>query len=151
MGTCFCEVLAIYEEAYGCCSVLSANNGWALYYVRPKIHMFCHVLLLGSFPLSLFSQWVSLAASSVLKSGPQGSIWNMFSKCLLLTGCKIQHVGNLGAVSLTSEPPCSALRCSVLERRGLYRKAVALVTKSARDQHSPSAQFDQKELDTISS
>ena len=36
------------QEAFGCCSAISARNGWALYYVRPKIHMFCHLLPLGS-------------------------------------------------------------------------------------------------------
>ena len=36
------------QEAFGSCSAISAQNGWALYYVRPKIHMFCHLLPLGS-------------------------------------------------------------------------------------------------------
>lgn len=39
--------LVISKEAYGCCSVLSSEIGWALFYVRPKIHMFCHLLLLS--------------------------------------------------------------------------------------------------------
>ena len=34
------------QEAFGCCSAISAQNGWALYYVRPKIHMFCHLAVM---------------------------------------------------------------------------------------------------------
>lgn len=34
-----------WQEAYGCCSAMSSALGWSLYYIRPKIHMFCHILL----------------------------------------------------------------------------------------------------------
>ena len=32
------------QEAYGACSQLAASKNWALWYLRPKIHMFQHVL-----------------------------------------------------------------------------------------------------------
>ena len=52
---------AMSKEAYGCCSVLSSEIGWALFYVRPKVHMFCHLLLLScSASLLLFLSGSSL-------------------------------------------------------------------------------------------
>lgn len=39
--------VAIYsktKEAYGACGQISAGQGWALWYLRPKVHMFEHVL-----------------------------------------------------------------------------------------------------------
>jgi hypothetical protein len=33
------------KEAYGACGQISAGQGWALWYLRPKVHMFEHVLL----------------------------------------------------------------------------------------------------------
>lgn len=40
-------LLLVRQEAYGCCSAMSAAKGWALYYIRPKIHMFCHIVFLS--------------------------------------------------------------------------------------------------------
>ena len=47
VASCFNVLLFVRQEAYGCCSSMSAAKGWALYYLRPKIHMYCHILFLS--------------------------------------------------------------------------------------------------------
>ena len=40
----------VAEEAYGASSQISSQKKWALWYLRPKIHMFQHLLFLGCTP-----------------------------------------------------------------------------------------------------
>lgn len=38
---------SLSKEAFGAAASLSRARGWRLFYVRPKLHMMAHVLLLG--------------------------------------------------------------------------------------------------------
>ena len=49
LSPCFANPVpaSAVEEAFGACARLAADRRWALFYVRPKVHMMQHVVLLG--------------------------------------------------------------------------------------------------------
>ena len=42
-----CSSVRLAEEAFGALARLSADRGWRLWYLRPKVHLFQHVTFLG--------------------------------------------------------------------------------------------------------